>query len=181
MAVKKYIVLSALGKDRPGFINGISASITKAGGNIEMQRSTRMADEFAAIILFSLTEEDRVQEVMASLRELGGEDCVVNVREALSLPTGEEGGVRLYEMEASGADQPGVVEAVTLVLYKEHVNVESMDYETESAPMTGEHLFCMKAQLAVPEAVDIERLHGLLRELEAAWNFDILLRPRTDG
>jgi glycine cleavage system regulatory protein len=51
-----------------------------------------------------------------------------------------------------------------------------MDYDTESAPFTGEHLFRMTAQLAVPESSSMDVLRERLRELEDEYNFDILLR-----
>ena len=41
--MKKYIIISAVGRDRPGFVNKITHAITELGGNIDLQRSTRMA------------------------------------------------------------------------------------------------------------------------------------------
>jgi glycine cleavage system regulatory protein len=152
------------------------------GGNIELERSTRMVDEFAVIILFSIDgSQNSIDEVSEQLAALRRDDCFVNVHKAVS--KGGEAGrkdTKQVELIASGADQPGIVDAVTLALYKEHINIEALDFDTESAPMTGEHLFRMTARLAIPGTVDMERLRSGLRHLEDALNFDILMRPAVD-
>lgn len=179
--VKEYIVLSALGTDRPGFLNRITKAISAGGGNIELQRSTRLVDEFAVIILFSIDgSQVDASEMMEKLGELRHDDCFVNVHKAVSAPRDASADVQRVELIASGADQPGIVEAVTLALYKEHINIEALDFNTESAPMTGEYLFRMTATLAIPESVDLARLRSSLRALEDALNFDVLIRPVAD-
>jgi glycine cleavage system transcriptional repressor len=174
--MKKYIVVSALGKDRPGFVNGVTSRIRQLGGNIELQRSTRMADEYALIILLSIADgPGRVPEVLRALSELRTGDTVVNAREALT-PSSGGAGAGNAELVASGADQPGIIDAVTLALFQDHINIESMDYDTESAPMTGEHLFRLQARLAMPQGLDVARLREKLRDMERQYNFDVILR-----
>ena len=64
---------------------------------------------------------------------------------------------------------------MTLLLFKEHINIESMDYDSESAPMSGDHLFRLTATLALPDDLELDDLRGHLRELEDEYNFDVLL------
>ncbi len=174
--MKSFIVVSALGKDRPGFINQISSTLKALGANIEIQRSTRMADEYALIILASVEGGPAAAAAARDrLNALRTADLYVSAREgvASSSRTDLAG---LAELEASGADQPGLIDAVTLLLFQRQINVEAMDYDTESAPMTGDPLFRMKARLAIPKSVEIAALRGELRALEQAWNFDVILR-----
>ena len=175
--MKKYIVASAVGKDRPGFVNEITRAIHGLGGNIELQRSTRMADEFALLVLLSVPGgEDEAAAAIRSLEGLRTGDRFVGAREAVSMPAGQKDGVRTAEIIASGADQPGIIEAVTLVLFRHHVNIESMDYDVDSAPMTGEDLFRLRATVAVPKEVDFDELRAHLKDMEEEYNFDILVR-----
>jgi glycine cleavage system transcriptional repressor len=175
--MKKYIVVSALGKDRPGFVNRITRAIKELGGNIELQRSTSMADEYALIILFSMPgDPGQVADAVGKLAALRTDDTIVNAREALSPSAGGAESAGCAELVASGADQPGIIDAVTLVLFQDHVNIQSMDYDTESAPMTGEHLFRLSARLAIPKGLDVARLREKLRAMERQYNFDVILR-----
>ena len=55
-----------------------------------------------------------------------------------------------------------------------------MDYDVDSAPMTGQDLFRMVARLAVPDGTDVDALRGQLREMEDEYNFDVLFRFPVD-
>lgn len=179
--MKKYFVVSAVGPDRPGFINRISHAIKEAGGNIELTRSTRMAAEFAALFLFSIDDDGAAaDEAVARLNRLRDEQLVLNVRPAVAEAGGPSEDAGHMQLVASGADQPGIIDAVTLILFQANVNVEAMDYDTESAPMTGESLFRMSATLAVPPDLDVEGLRGRLTALEAEYNFDVDLCAAGD-
>ena len=80
------------------------------------------------------------------------------------------------EVSASGADQPGILEAVTSLLVKHGINIDGMDYDTEGAPMTGDQLFRMDAFISVPAGVDVQAVRQEMRALEDEFNFDILFR-----
>ena len=172
--MKQFYIVSAVGKDRPGLVNRVTQLIHGLGGNIELQRSNRMASEFAMLLLFSL--ENPPDDLVDQFKALNSDTLYVSARSAVAESHAAEG-ARSLHLIASGADQPGIVEAVTLVLFKEQVNIESMDYDTESAPFTGDLLFRMKARLMLPEGLDQAELRNHLRELEDEYNFDILLEP----
>jgi glycine cleavage system transcriptional repressor len=175
-----YIVVSAIGKDRPGFVNAISRELKQLGANIEIQRSTRMADEYALIMLASLAGgADQVERAVQALNGLRTDDLYVSARRGVAA-TGCADPAGFAEIEASGADQPGIIDAVTLLLFKRLISIETMDYDTESAPMTGESLFRMNARLAIPKGVDLPALREELRAMEKTWNFDVILRYPVD-
>src|SRR3989338_8612797 len=51
--MKKFLVISAIGKDRPGIVNELSKVIVDNGCNIEDSRMTVLGGEFALIVLIS--------------------------------------------------------------------------------------------------------------------------------
>jgi len=172
--MKRYVVVSAVGPDRPGFVNRVTSVIHGLGGNIELQRSTRMAGEFALIVLFSLPgTQANAEAAAAKLAALQSGDMMVNARIAVAPADGKAAGSVSACLQASGADQPGIIDAVTLLLFKYHVTIESMDYDTESAPFTGESLFKMTATLSIPKGTDLEALQSQLKDLEQQMNFDV--------
>jgi glycine cleavage system regulatory protein len=146
------------------------------GGNIELQRSVRMAGEYAALFLVSLEGDVQARaSAEERLNAMRDRSLFISVRDAVADPPSP--GSKPMELIASGADQPGIIDAVTLVLFQSHVNIESMDYDVDGAPMTGEPLFRMNARLAIPADVDPSRVRDLLNGLEDELNVDILFRP----
>ncbi len=174
--MKKYYVVSAVGRDRPGLINEVAHAVHALGGNIELQRSTRMASEFALLMLFSCPADASADDAVGKLEALRRDDFFVAARAALSEVADRPEGAQELEMIASGADQPGLLDAATLLLVQSGLNIESMDYDVEGAPMTGEPLFRLHAKLAGPPGFDTKALREKLRTLEDEFNFDILLR-----
>ncbi len=173
--MKKFYIISAVGRDRPGLVNEVTHAVNELDGNVELQRSTRMASEFALLILFSIKNGDSsvISERIEAIRR---DDFFVTVREALSDASQRPDDARHFELIASGADQPGLLDAVTHLLMQGGINIEAMDYDVHGAPMSGEPMFRMHASLAVPREFDISSIRRELRELEDEYNFDIIFR-----
>ena len=176
--MKTYWVLSGAGKDRPGLIHRISRSIREQGGNIEIQRSAKMAGQFATIILFSIEgqiEENADSELRTNLSSVAGIDFPVTV----SMASGSQSSAsptNIAQLIAEGADHPGIVDAVTLHLFQEGLNIESLDYEVVNAPMSGTPMFRMNASFAIPSDMDIRTFRRKLSDIEEDLDIDVLLR-----
>jgi len=175
----QHIVVSALGPDQPGLVKQITAVIAEHGGNIEMQRSAHMADEFAVMMLCAFDQD--ATTAIEQLRALSSDALQVNARET-SADAGREPARGLSAtLTASGADQPGIIDALSGLLYEYGVNIESMDYDIEPAPWSGQPLFRMEARLHLPAEADADALRDEIRELESALHFDVLLRHPVEG
>lgn len=169
-----YYIVSAIGRDRPGFVHGIASATAQAGGNIAQQRSTRMAGEYALLMLVSIPGDPPAQASwQRGLESLRGDDMWIQVRHALADAASRPQGARPATLVVSGADNPGIIDAVTLVLYERDINLEAMEFDTEPAPMTGDDLFRMTANLAIPGSVDANELDDQFRDLEADLNINI--------
>jgi len=172
-----YIVVSALGTDQPGLVNRITSAVVEHGGNIEMQRSAHMAEEFAVMMLCAFSGD--VGPAVDTLRALSTERLQVNARETTADAEGRD--AVHAELTASGADQPGIIDALSGLLYRHSVNIESMDYDVEYAPMSGQPLFRMESRLLVPAGADLNAVRDEIRELESELHFDVILRYPVDG
>jgi glycine cleavage system regulatory protein len=171
-----YCIVSATGQDRPGFVHAITQAIKAAGGNIEQQRSARVADEYAVMILFTTADAASAETAIAALQQLADEKLSVRVRCSEGQLNSMPDAVAIAEIAASGADQPGILDALTSLLLRHGINIDTMDFDTESAPMTGEALFRMDARVSIPGTADLPELRRQLRALEDEYNFDILFR-----
>jgi glycine cleavage system regulatory protein len=68
-------------------------------------------------------------------------------------------------LELVGNDHPGIVQEVSRALAQRAVNIEELTTERTSAPYAGNALFRAKAQLRLPEGLDIAELRGLLEAI----------------
>lgn len=118
-----YKVLLAIGHDKPGLINSVSAFLSKRNCNIEDSRMSVMGKEFALFLLFSgpfKSIEDFKKDISVLERERGltillkdTKPPVYKSKEA-SIP---------YKIEAVGMDHPGIVNEITSILHKNNINI----------------------------------------------------------
>lgn len=170
---KQYMVLTAVGSDRPGLVERISTLIHGAGANLEDSRMAILGGEFALILLFSGDAEavDRVRagtgEAAASLQlEISLKATAPRTTTTDYLP---------YKLRVSGVDRPGIVALVSALLARRGVNVAALDSRLGNAPLSGTPLFYLRARLQVPSALTLSSLRGDLARLCEEENLDFVL------
>ncbi len=173
MAEKSYLVLTAVGPDRPGLVNEISSLVLAAGANLEDSRMAILGGEFALLILVS-GEAKAVTRVEESAQELGSRLGL----SVLTKPTSSQHAPRdflPYQIRVTGVDRPGIVQRVAAVLAGRGVNVASLESRLSYAPESGTPMFILEAALQIPSAL---ALADLRRELASAcseenWDFTL--------
>ena len=78
-------------------------------------------------------------------------------------------------LELIGHDHPGIVRDVSRALAQHRVNIEELDTDVTSAPMSGDTLFRARVTLGVPSGVTVEQLRTVLEELAGELMVDIEL------
>lgn len=172
---RQFKALVAVGKDRPGLVHGISALIHGAGANIEDSRMAVLGGEFAMVLLCSGSPEAlaRVEQKQeAAGRELGLE---LSLRDTTA-PALSRASER-HRIEVSGLDRPGIVDAVTRVLARRDVNVESLDTMLRHQPLSGTEVFVMVAEVRLPAGVSPVELRTELREVCEAEQLELEMDP----
>lgn len=158
---KTYLVLNAIGPDRPGLVSEISAAIHAAGANLEDSRMAILGGDFALLVLVSGTEAAAaaVEKAAAPL----GEKLGLRVHSKRT-GRGERRNFLPYRISVTGFDRPGIVSRVSEVLARRGVNVASLESRLEYAPLSGTPMFVLEAELQVPSEVALAELR---RELGA--------------
>ena len=170
--MKKHAILTALGPDRVGIVDDLTALILEAGCNVEESRMAVLGGEFAVILLFSGGD----REVGGLLEGLPAKAAALGLQAALkeTVPPRPDPGARPYLLETTSLDTPGIVHAVTSVLRRHSVNILALETDTTAAPWTGAPLFHMRARLSVQGPV--AGLREELAELETGSSLDIRLQ-----
>ncbi|OHD67361.1 MAG: hypothetical protein A2W19_00135 [Spirochaetes bacterium RBG_16_49_21] len=161
--MSSYIVLTAVGPDRPGLVDEISAFLAARNVNIEDSCMAVLGGEFAVILLGSgeagalekLADNLVVLKKNTSLSIQMKQTIAPNARQVPpSLP---------HRLSATSMDHPGIVHEISRILHKRNINIESLGTHVAHAPVSGTPLFTMKCIINIPVG---EKLSSLRRELE---------------
>jgi glycine cleavage system transcriptional repressor len=165
----KHLVLTAVGPDRSGLVNEISAAIHEAGANLEDSRMAILGGEFAVILLLSGSAEciDRVSHAREALEQKTGLRVVLKPTARLQQPKN----FLPYTIRVTGVDRPGIVYSITQILASRGVNVASLESRLAYAPLSGTPMFVLEAELQVPSELALAQLR---RDLSIACDEDNL-------
>jgi len=145
--MRRSLVLTLLGPDRPGLVEAMAALIARHGGNWLESRMASLAGEFAGILRVEV-DADEAPALESALRSLEADQgLAILVKSARDIEAPEG---RLLSLELVGTDRPGIVREISQALAAKGVNVEELETECTSAPMTGETLFRARALLRLP-------------------------------
>jgi glycine cleavage system transcriptional repressor len=173
--LKSHAILTAVGADRVGIVDDLTALILEGDCNVEESRMAVLGGEFAVILLLSGSREDvraLVQGLPSQEDSLG---LQITMRETVPPQAGPD--TRPYLLESVSLDTPGIVHSITSLLRRHGINIDDLETDTTPAPWTGAPMFVMKARVILPPSVSIPALREELEALEGEQNLDIKLAP----
>jgi glycine cleavage system regulatory protein len=166
------LVLTVIGIDRPGLVEALSETIADHGANWLESRMSRLDGWFAGLLRVSIPDA-HAADLARALDELGSRGLRVTVQPSGPAPSMAE--TRPLRLELIGQDRPGIIRQLSHVLAERRVNVDELDTNVTSAPMSGEPLFRAKASLRVPSSVPLEELHETLEKIANELMVDLSL------
>jgi glycine cleavage system transcriptional repressor len=169
--MRQHFILTASGQDRPGVLEEFTALLLQYDGNVEASRMAHLGSAFAILMLVSAPSErlDELRAAVAALRE--GQFLVQ------TLPTEIDTiqpASRRYPcgITVTGADNLGIMHDIARYLASVDVNVETLNTEIMSAPMSGTPLFALTAVVTVPEEMALDELRSGMERLAAELGVD---------
>lgn len=174
MSGKNYLVLTAVGPDRPGLVSEISSLVLNAGANLEDSRMAILGGEFALLVLVS-GDEPAMSAVQAQGPALGAR---LGLQLLFQATTSKQAAPDFapYRIRVTGVDRPGIVQRVTAVLAGRGVNVASLESRLEYAAESGTPLFILEAALQIPSALALDELKRELSTTCELENWDFTLQ-----
>jgi len=88
---------------------------------------------------------------------------------------------RAFSFELVGSDRAGIIRDISSALASRGVNVDELQTECTSAPMSGELLFNARAKLRVPEGAEIDELHAAIEAIANDFMVEISLSDAVDA
>ncbi len=151
-----YLVITALGKDRPGIVNELSKAIADSGCNITDSRMTVLGGEFALILMIAGAPKS-VSEMEGRLPSLE-KALALTVVAKRTQPRDSAKSMMPYAVDVVSMDHPGIVHEVAQFFSQRGINIEEMETGTYSAAHTGTPMFSLHMTISVPADQQINRL-----------------------
>jgi glycine cleavage system regulatory protein len=166
-----HLVLTVIGRDRPGLVSAVSETIAAGGGNWLDTRMASLAGQFAGMLLVAIAP-DKADALVASLRQLEkqGLRLVIERSEEQTPVAG-----RSLRLELVGLDRPGIIRDISHVLAGQNVNIAELESERVSGSFSGEAMFKAKARLTLPDGLPLEDLRQSLEAIAHELMVDLSL------
>ena len=163
-----HYAVTAVGRDRPGIVAGLTAALRDVGGNLEDVSSTILRGHFAMMLVVDVPDavgSARLRERLVAAAEPLGVQVTVSDAEA---GTAERPSAT-HVLTVYGADHPGIVAAFATQLAERGVNITDLSCRLTDAEQP---LYVMVAELAVPDRDDPDRLATELAAVAADVGVD---------
>jgi glycine cleavage system transcriptional repressor len=176
MTTELFLVLSAIGPDRPGLVAELTEYLTSRGANVEDSRMAVLGGDFGILVLVSggpepIAAVERDHEAFSDQTGLS-----VMLRRTKSPADHRRAAVIPCLVTAEAIDQEGIVRAVSRALHQVGVNIVSLETTAFPAPVTGSPLFRLEARIDVPQATGIAKVRRAMEDVAVAENLDVAVR-----
>lgn len=169
------LVISALGKDRPGIVDQLSKVIFELDCSIADSRMTVLGGEFAILLLIEgpwnklARLEDQVDELQGRL----GLTIVAKRTEERHA----EANLLPYGVDVVAMDHPGIVYNLASFFSQRGINIEDMTTASYAAAHTGTPMFSVHMSVGIPSKIHIAALRDEFMDFCDAMNLDAVLEP----
>ena len=169
------LVLSALGKDKPGIIDEISNTVMNSGCTILDSRMAVLGGDFALLL--------QVGGNWNNLAKL--ENQVESMQERLGLTiisrrASEQQAIKdllPYGVDVVALDQPGIVHNLARFFSRRQINIQEMVTSSYAAAHSGTQMFSVHMTVHVPASTHISTLREEFMEFCDELNLDALIEP----
>ncbi len=175
MTAKQYLVISALGRDRPGIVRSLTKPLTDAGANILDSRMTILGGEFAILMMVE-GGWDIIAKLESQLPGLQQKlDLTITTRRTDSQP--QEQSTLPYAVNVVSLDHPGIVNHLAEFFSNRNINIQDLYTDSYRAAHTGTPMFTANMTVNIPASTSIARLREEFLDFCDSLNLDGILEP----
>ncbi len=169
-------IVTALGKDRPGIVAGVTKILYQLGCNLEDSAMTRLEGEFAVMLIFSASAKVGAERLRRAFVLLERQGLAVHLKPlATSEARAPKGRGTAFQISVYGADRPGIVYRVSEALAKAGANIT--DVHTHRSAGGGPSLYLLLLEVEVPPSRSESSLKALLQRIAKRLSVQVSLRP----
>lgn len=175
----KKVILSAIGKDRPGIVSEVAGILYQRGSSIEDSSMTILEGEFSMLMIVTLPGAARIERLQRIFRPLGKRlGLTVSIQTLKDRP---RVGPLLHRgtphmLSVLGKDRPGIVHRVAKLLANHKINITDLNTKVIGHE-GGPNVYAMVVETEVPPTLARARFTRQLKQLAKSLNVKITFKP----
>ncbi|GAB2696875.1 ACT domain-containing protein [Aliiglaciecola sp. 3_MG-2023] len=166
----KPIILTLIGKDKPGLVVSLAQKVYSLGGNWLASNFSYMAGHFAGFVEVDIPVENH-DTLIDFLQK--HPDLTIH---SVSADNETDDKPDIVEIDIMGNDKPGIVQELTSTLNRFNINIIKFESSCQSAPNWGSLLFKAHAVVAIPSGFQLDELSEALEDIANDLIVDVDLR-----
>lgn len=170
-----HMVISAIGEDRPGLVEGISRTVLESGCSIEDSRMTVLGGSFAIIMLVA-GNWNTLGRLESSLDALRGETALEIIAQRTGPRKLPERSMP-YGVDVVSLDQPGIVHQLAGFFSARGINIQEMSTHAYNAAHTATPMFAAHLTVEIPASEHIATLRDDFLDFCDELNLDGVIEP----
>ncbi len=169
------LAITAVGRDRPGIVAGLTAALLPIGANLHDCRAALLRGSFAMVMAVEVPDEIDVDAARAAIAPaaatLGLDVWVGEASGATRTESGERCVLSVY-----GADHPGIVYATSSALAALDVNILDLSSRVVGDPP----VYVLGIEAELPPGVSIASVEAALQPVAVAQQDELHLEREAD-
>ncbi|MGO1298606.1 MAG: glycine cleavage system protein R [Vibrio sp.] len=131
----QYLVITAIGTDRPGISNQIVQLVTQSNLNIVDSRIALLGEEFSLLMMVS-GSSNALARLETHFPSFGRQHDLITMMKRTTLKATPN---HTYVIEAfvESDDRPSIAEEITTFFAQRHIGIESLSAQTDNTVITG--------------------------------------------
>ena len=170
-----FLVITAIGEDRPGIVDEVSRILLNNDLNIEDSRMSILGGEFAIILLVSGSKQSVTSIIDQQPQLEQALNLKLLIKSTRARQTG--GDVVPYSIKVVGMDHPGIVHQLARFLSQNSINIKDMETDSYPAPHTGTPMFAVNMVVDIPGSSATSKLRDEFMALCEEQNLDADFAP----
>lgn len=173
--MKKYLIISAIGKDRIGLVKELSRAILECDCNIIDSRMMVLGTEFAALIMVHGNWNTLTKLEMQLKRLEAALDLHIFIKRTEARILSND--VLPYVVEVVATSQPSFIHHLASFLASRSINIEEITARSYNAPHTGTAMCMVNLVIGIPANTHIAMFREELLDFCDDLNLDAMFEP----
>lgn len=173
--MESFLVITALGRDKPGIVDKLSEAVTNCDCNIVDSRMTVLGGEFAVILMVSgkWNQLAKLEDALQGLRE----SLELTITSKRTEPGEPATDLMPYTVEVISIDHPGIVYELAHFFSKRNINIQELNTTRYSAAHTGTPMFALHITANIPADIHVASLRDEFLDFCESQNMDATIEP----
>lgn len=175
--MSNYLVISALGNDKPGIVDQLTETVSACDCNLEDSRMSALGGTFAIIMLISGNWDkiSKLESTLPAMEEKLGMTIMARRTEPQKNPARRD--LLPYAADVVSIDHPGIVHKLANFFSSRNINIEELVTSSYAAAHTGTPMFSVHMEVGIPSDMQISVLRETFMDYCDLLNLDAVIEP----